>query len=96
MTLLWTIGTLLYAVYVLGRIAFRKAAEARLRGRTSGEILRVQETEIRKPFIGTIRAMHVFVRSDDGAVVMLTNPPYHQIVAGDRVSNGVLVPKVTR
>jgi hypothetical protein len=93
MTLLWTIGTCLFGVYVLGGIARRKAAEARRRARTSGEIVKVQEF-VGGPAaraIGLPRATHVVVRTDDDQLVLLTNPPHPDLAVGDRISGGMPV-----
>jgi len=90
--LIWTIATCAYAVFVLGRIAQRKIAETMRRSRTTGVIIAVKESEKRTRLAGVVRVMHVIVRSPDNKITMLTNPPYHQIVVGDKVVRGELVP----
>jgi hypothetical protein len=90
--LIWTIATCAYAVFVLGRIALRRIAGAMLRRGTSGVIIAVKESEKRTRLAGVVRVMHVIVMSPDNKVVVLTNPPYRQIIVGDMVVRGELVP----
>jgi hypothetical protein len=90
--LIWTIATCAYGFFVLGRIALRRIAEAMLRKGTSGVIIAVKESEKRTRFAGVVRVMHVIVMSPDNKIIMLTNPPYRQIIVGDMVVRGELVP----